>query len=229
MCHTPDLACVESRGNRERRSELETWGFRVNAPLLPPKPPSVNPAPDKVQRIILATLVGLGIVLTLAGLLEWLPYPDLVQRGGLFLVIYALLVAASWLPAGGLSQRVDKLLDDWVGKASSGWYGVMGIATFTKLELESILKSLRDFDPAHIDWSGAVMQWLMGFSLESLLNAVWASIWPFLLISNRGVAVAGTFIAATWAIYWCGGKLLPHGRIEAARERKLASKTKSNA
>lgn len=201
--------------------------------LSPPPAPTLDPGPDEVQRLLLVCVSVLGVAAIAAGsLLEWKEAP-LLRQGGWFCVIYAAIVASSWLPEGRLSVRVDRLLDRWVRNSGSGYYGLMALAVFVPLELASTWQALTGWEWSREAIGSAVMQWITGFSMDSLRNFISAMIWPGHLVPEYGVGRAGVLFAATWGLFELGRRRLPQLRFDPARrapgkEEKKKRKSRSS-
>lgn len=158
---------------------------------------------------MLGVAAGIGVALWLIGFLfvgtRWLP-----GAFGLFLVTHAGVVAAGSLPDEWISRRLDAVLDRWVrDKSGGGFYGMVALSVFVGLELQTL------FDPKDgllSGWrfvEGQVVQYLIGFSADSLKNMVMAMVWPWPMISRSGLVWTGGFVAACWGAFALGRAWLP--------------------
>jgi F0F1-type ATP synthase membrane subunit c/vacuolar-type H+-ATPase subunit K len=195
--------------------------------MLPPPPPALDPLPSTVQRSLLLGLLVVGIATFGAGLLIEARYGDLVERVGVFLAVYAVLVATSWLPPSVLTQRVDAALEKWVRGSATGYYGMMAFATFTHLEILSLFDAIVDFEPSMSALIEAPLKWLIGFSTESIMNFVWGFAWPGNLFQSRANAIGpGLVVGITWAVFALGAKVLPHASFQGGKRRPKKEKKK---
>lgn len=188
----------------------------VLAHAFPPPPPALDPLPSRVQQITLLRLFVAGLLAALAGMWLSFQHHELLQHGGFFLMTYAVVMAASWLPPSVLSRRVDRLLERWVRNSSSGYYGVMALATFAQLELASVLDSIAGFEFAISKLREFAIQTAIGFSREAVMNFVWAMAWPWKLMPEHGLWPAAILVAATWGVFRLGREVLPHTMLQAA-------------
>ncbi len=209
----------------------------VGPPILPPPPPAIDPRPTPLQQRVLLALLAAGMVLLVLGYAVDVRHAALVRHAGFFLVCYVLVVSASWLPQGLLSRRIDRFLDRWIANGASGFYGMMALSTYVRLELASLWTSILEFDPDSHWLRDAIVQSLMGFSLASLKNFVAAMAWPATLFGKGGSGFAPVAtIAACWGAYELGRRVLPQETLRrkiekqqqkqrAKRERKASSST----
>ena len=180
--------------------------------VTPPPPPRFDPRPTLWQQRLLLLLAGVGLALAAAGHAFELEVSKLLQRGGLFLVCYAAVVATSWLPPSVLSRRIDAFLERWVKNGASGFYGMMALATYAHLELGSLAKSIAGLELS-LDWvTDVAIQAAIGFSIDSVMNFVWAMAWPATLWGrgNMGGIAPTVLIAVSWGVFELGRRYLPH-------------------
>lgn len=190
----------------------------------PPTPPRFDPRPTPLQQRLLLGLFGAGAVLALVGYLFDFGLARLLQRGGWFLLCYAFVVGTSWLPPSILSRRVDAFLDRWIKTGATGFYGVMALATYAHLELRTFVESVVEFEFGSDLVRDTLMQWVMGFSVDSLKNFVMAMAWPATLWGKQATGLAPVIlVAASWGVYEIGRRLLPQ------RERTEATTSKASA
>lgn len=207
-------------------------------PLPPPQsPPEPIPAPGSAremmtrgiglseeQRLVLAVFAGAGLVLCIAEFFiadDWLP-----GLFGMFLIVYAAIVVAGSLPAHWISARLDDVLDRWVrDRTGSGFYGMVALGHFAHAELHDVIGGLSS------GWGliqGSVVQYLIGFSLESLANMISAFLWPFRMFSAEGAIPTLVFGLACWAVFQVGRNFLPVPDLSKPEkpEDPMAPKTK---
>jgi hypothetical protein len=219
----------------QNQSPLDQASPQASAPLVqepqplvqPPPPPALDPRPTPLQYRILLTLFGAGLVAFVSGLLMSTREAMLVQRGGVFFAVYALVVAASWLPPSVLSRRIDATLDKWVRGSATGYYGMMALATFVHLEIGSLFDAVTGFEFSVAAVRDAAVQWLIGFSQESIMNLVWGFAWPGNLFQARADAMLpGILVGITLLIFRACGRLLPHANFQGPKKYKKKKKKK---
>lgn len=191
----------------------QTAAESVYVPV-PPPPPRFDPRPTMLQQRLLIAFVSVGAIVVTLGYALDVSFARTLQRGGLFLLCYAGVVAASWLPASVLSKRLDAMLDRWVQHGASGYYGMMALATYVHLELRTVYESTLEFEFDSGFVRDALMQWVTGFSIESMLNFVKAMAWPGMLWGKQAAGLAPVIlVAATWAAYELGRRFLPQPKM----------------
>jgi hypothetical protein len=206
-------------------SELADAPVRLPPLAVPPPPPALDPLPSPLQRSLLLGLLIAGLATFLVGLMIDARYGHLVERVGVFLVVYAVLVAASWLPPSVLSKRVDDALEKWVRGSATGYYGMMAFATFSHLEIRSLFESIAAFDFSMSALVEAPMKWIVGVGLDSIMNFVWGFAWPGNLFQSRASAfAAGLVVAVTWGVFALGSRVLPHANFQGGKRRPKPEK-----
>lgn len=140
---------------------------------------------------------------------------------GCYLLLYATLVtlqsgALDWV-GPGIRQRLGKA----VVSRGVGFYGCMTLARFLQLELHTLVENVTDFEFTRTQFTGMALEWLTGFSADSLRNSIEAFIWPARLLGNHGFALAATVLAGTWALYAVGSRAFPdlHRDLEDGQGR----------
>lgn len=174
--------------------------------------------PSHGQLALLALLGSAGLLVT-AVALALLRY-DALLLVGLFLCSHAVIVAASWLPGGVLSARLDQKLDKWVADVGGGYYGLMALAMFLGLELQSLWSDVWDFDFSASAIGSAALPWIIGFSIDSVVNGIKAAVWPALLFVEAGAIGALAVVGLTWAVFAVGSKLFPQPSFLLEKRRK---------
>lgn len=170
---------------------------------------------------LLAALVVAILLLRRSGLAPQVLQHDLVPLWCSFVLTYVGCAAISLLPAP-LGQRVDGLLDRHLLRWGSGLYGVVALAVFLRLEILSFIEALGDWQGSDALVRSLVRDWLIGFSLESLRNAISAVTWPVSVLLRHGwQGLAGFGIAAS-AVFALGRRMLPgeHARVEKVDSEK---------
>lgn len=180
-----------------------------------PTPLRVQPPPSARQRQALVVLAAAGTITLGLGLAFSGPTAALVQLFGAFLATYALVVASSWLPSGTVSARVDRFLDSWVSDVSSGFYGLVALASFGMMEAADLLDDLAAFDLGNLAIGEWLIPWLIGFSIDSVMNMIWSGLWPLRLASEQGMPATAVFAALAWGVFWLGSRLFPVAPLAA--------------
>ena len=189
-----------------------------------PAVPVVAQAPPTHGQVALLGLFGfVGLLLALVGFAQ--EAFGAVLLVGLFLCCHALIVAASWLPHGVLSARLDAFLDKWVSDIGGGFYGLMALAMFIGLEIDGFWSDLWDFDFSAGAIGTALLPWLLGFSIDSILNGVKAAAWPGFIVSQVGTGGALATVAVAWGLFVAGSKVFPQPRFLTEKRRKRKGTT----
>jgi len=135
-----------------------------------------------------------------------------------FVLTYVGCAAISLLPAP-LGRHVDRLLDQHLLRWGSGLYGVVALAVFLRLELLSFADSLREWPGGGSFWRGLFRDWLFGFSMESLRNAISGVTWPAAIVTRHGWQGLVGFGLAAAAVFGLGRRLLPREHVRVEKER----------
>lgn len=185
---------------------------------LPPPPPPIDPRPSRLQQQVLVALAAAGLLLLLAA---WLlpAAARLLNLAGAFLCCYAAVVSASWLREGVLSRRIDRFLDRWVQSRASGFYGMMALSVYLRLECVALLDALQEFDPGGSWIRDLLLERLLGFSLQSLKNVVQALAWPGGLFGSRNGIWPLLAVACCWLVYEGGRRVLPQATLRDRPQR----------
>lgn len=192
-------------------------------PAAPQSLPVAYQPPTHGQLGLLAGYLLAGAVLALLG-------AALGGRGGaagwhlgLFLCCHAGIVAASWLPPQVLSRRLDAWLDRWVADVGGGFYGLMALSLFVGLEVAALVEDVRGFELSLGRMAEAMLPWLLGFSLESLMNSLKAIIWPVFLLSALGTTGALVTAGLAWGLFALGARVFPQPAFLTARRPRKSS------
>ncbi|WP_395794070.1 hypothetical protein [Aquimonas sp.] len=186
--------------------------------------------PHRAALILLPTLAASAVALLLARRLlpehALLDHP-LLPLWCVFVFTYVGAATLSLLPAP-LGRPIDRMLDRHLSQWGAGVYGLIALSFFLRLELLSLIEGLRETREG-AEWvQGMLREWLIGFSVESLKNAISAAIWPTRIIAAHGVQSFLLFFAAASAVFELGRRVMPEqqARLEqdTPRERKKASR-----
>jgi hypothetical protein len=157
-----------------------------------------------------------GLALLLPATLGWLPSEGLSGFVGCFLAVYATLILLQQAPDAWFGRRFRARLHAAIASSGVGFYGVLCLARFLQLELHDLLDAARDFEFGLGQLGGIVRDWLIGFSVQSLMNSIKAMLWPLMIFSEFGWQRAGPLMGSLWLLYRFGGWLFPelHRQIE---------------
>jgi len=161
-------------------------------------------------------LAGIGLVLVTLSIIGVVPAKSISGFIGCFLLLYGALIVLSRPFFSSLGRTLQARMHKAIVSSGVGFYGVMTLARFLQLELHDLLADLADFDPAQLQVRGLVMEWLIGFSVQSLMNSIDAFMWPLKLIQAHGLPGAGIVAGAAWGLYALGARVFPdvHSAIE---------------
>jgi hypothetical protein len=128
-------------------------------------------------------------------------------------------------PASVLHWSRDWLVRLWITKGG-GFYGLGYVITFVTLEIRAISGDFGGGGDIGDFITSQVVQYIIRFSVESLLNAVFAVIWPVYLLQWAGglgiVVLIGAYAVFRLVIYPFLANWIPE--LEEARKAKAASK-----
>lgn len=174
-----------------------------------------NQAPEAFGRWrigLLATLVAIGGVL----LLDWsLPgTAPLWRLAGAALLVYAVFVGLAWFPAPWLSRRIEAQFEGWIGHGHGGFYLVVAIAHFLLAEFADARAQLAEWVSLDEAVRDSLWRLLMGFSIESVMNLLWASLWPWMAIAEHGLLPTAVFAGAGYGLWWAGRLAFGETRLD---------------
>jgi hypothetical protein len=193
---TPPGPASDGSADLERQARTARW-------LLPAMAAGV-------VALLLARRAGMG-----GPLLE---HP-LLPLWASFVLTYVGCTALSLMPAP-LGQRLDELLDRHLQSWGSGLYGVISLAVFLRLELASALESWGNVSGMDRLWRNLLWDWLVGFSMESMRNAISAVTWPLPVLREHRWQGLLAFMLACSVVFALGRRLLPerHRRLDTDAE-----------
>ena len=84
-------------------------------------------------------------------------------------------------------------------KHGGGYYALLAVGTFVYLEVQSIIESFSQSEGLEDFVRSEVVETLMTLGVETFMNTVFASIWPFMWIRWMGLETA---------LLWGGGGYL---------------------
>lgn len=155
--------------------------------------------------VVLVAGLGVGVA-ALAGLL---PSRDIGLFCALFLILYAGIVGLSRLPASVLGRSIDRRLEAWVASSGRGFYGLLAGVRFLQLELASMAQALAEAVQGAASWKQYAMEWVTGFSLESMSNLISGLLWPLKMVGSLGVYAAALWLVPLWLVYALGARAFP--------------------
>lgn len=170
--------------------ETETQSPSIPKPVIPPLVPR-----QSGSRLALAGIVFAGTGIGFGQGRGWFSTP---LAGYAFLTVAVAVMGYglfSLLRSGGVKRGAAAKIQQFGG----GTWGVGAFITWLILEGRSLAG----------DWTGApdaaafmdrrAIEWLMGFSGDSIRNLIQAAIWPFYWLGNGGWWIA----AGVGALAWC--------------------------
>lgn len=162
----------------------------------------------------------IGLVLIGLGVFGVLPEDGLSGFVGCFLLVYAALILLQHPRAARIGAAAQRRLHAAVASSGVGFYGVVCLARFLQLELHDLIEGAADFEATRGQLMSILREWLIGFSMQSLMNSIEAMLWPWKLIAAHGMAQAALVFGPLWAMYRFGAWLYPelHRQIEAESE-----------
>jgi len=126
-------------------------------------------------------------------------------------------VALTFLAAAMIFKRADDIPTDhpnallrWVGdrvdrlgdRFGVELYGLMGLTTFLRSEVQSLSSSTVSLAEILASPIAGLVQWFISEMIESIMNAIWAAMWWLPLFANLSWELGVAVIAAAWAVLW---------------------------
>jgi hypothetical protein len=120
----------------------------------------------------------------------------------LWLVVAVVLTSAvrvGWrvVRGGRAAGHVRRRTRSMVQRLGSGAYGVVGLATWLFLEAQTLAGDVAKATGLMDFIEQKSFSWLIGFSVDSVLNAVWAGIWPIYWFKDHPLVI-GLVFALAW-------------------------------
>ncbi len=88
----------------------------------------------------------------------------------------------------------------------SGFYGVGYILTFLYLEISAAISEISEFEFSVEDLAGQIISHLISFSIETLVNFIKATIWPFLVFTQFSDKVGIGIVLGAFVVYYLANK-----------------------
>jgi hypothetical protein len=136
---------------------------------------------------------------------------------GASLLVYAAFVWLAWFPFPWLSRRIEAQFERWVGHGHAGWYLIVAVAHFTLAEAADLWDALRAMGGLEDLAAHAFWRLLVGFSVESVLNMVWASLWPLLGVRDFGLRATALMAGSAYGIWWLGRRIYGEVAVDGWR------------
>jgi len=100
---------------------------------------------------------------------------------------------------GRAAAHVRRRTRSMVQRLGGGAYGVIGLATWLFLEAQTLADDVGKATGVVDFIEQKSVSWLIGFSVESVMSAVWAGIWPVYWFKDRPL-VMGLVFALAWGV-----------------------------
>ena len=150
------------------------------------------------RAALLAAIIVVGVALLAAPPLHPAAPVEVVRLAGATLCAYALFVLLAWFPTPWLSRRIEAAFEDVVGEGQAGWYLAVAVGHFALAEVADAVARF-GAAPTVEGWvREGIVEHLVGFSVDSFMNAIWASLWPMMVFRDHG----GPAVVALGALAW---------------------------
>lgn len=164
---------------------------------------------------ILATVAGIGL---LGWVIGYLSGDLMLTFMATFLAVYSAFMIVSVTDVPFLGPRVEAFIEEWVreeGKFS--FYGLMAATYFVKWEVELLIQEIRTFELTTDNLIGTLITRVLGFSLETLMNALSTLIWPVHAFTEYTLIPAIIVVAICWGLVRLGARAFftPEWMLEA--------------
>lgn len=103
---------------------------------------------------------------------------------------FAVRAAWTWVRTPGRRARAGDSLRARAASFGGGAYGIVGLGFWLCFEARSLMDSVQKASGVQDLVRESFLQWIWGFSADSIINAVWASIWPVYVLSRYGLIAA---------------------------------------
>lgn len=106
---------------------------------------------------------------------------------------------------------IDHVREIW-DENGGGFYAAGAVVTFLGLEAASFAEDLAEAGGVLPLLRDGVVDWFVGFAIESVLFAVTAAIWPLKWIDVFGLQQGLLVIGMAWALWWLGERAVARWR-----------------
>lgn len=183
-------------------------------PPIPVQPPPSGLLP----RIALLLVATVGVTLCV-GRPALGPVPsELVLLFGATLCVYATVVALAWYPLPGVSRRFEQTFEHVLDGQHSGWYLMVVLAHFARAEVATLLARPAGEFSLRNTLMGWLKDYFVSFSVDSFMNAVWASIWPIREVTKHGLWPTAAFALGVYGLYALGSRVFGEARLASDKE-----------
>lgn len=166
------------------------------------------------------------------GALSWLLWPQRVALAGLRLWL-PLWVATVFVYGFSNTDKPIPWLRKWLRytrfemfKIGGGYYAAVAAAVFITLEVQRVLDGIGVFFNSPSNWLSAVFQQFVGFSVDSVMNSIYAAAWPGFLTKTIGFSHAWWAIGPAFFLYWLALKVV---NVDESSVSKRGTKVKENS
>jgi hypothetical protein len=143
---------------------------------------------------------------------------ELARLVGACLLSYAVFVFVAWFPIPALSRRIEEKFEDLIDEGAVGAYLVAAVACFALAELELARASWIEWRSVDEALRATLVSYLTGFSVDSFMNLLWASLWPVRLFKDHGFWPTAAFAAALYGSCALGTRVFGETRFQPSRE-----------
>lgn len=193
---------------------------------LPPAPADPRPHAARfgvTRGLVLGAIVAVALALLLAPPLHPAAPVELVRLAGASLCTYAVFVLLAWFPLPWLSRKIEALFEDVVGEGETGWYLAVALAHFALAQSAQVFDDFAAAESMSSLVRETVIQHLIGFSADSFMNALRASLWPFFLMHEHGWKHALALALFVWGVWRVGRWVFGETPLDTLGERAAAA------
>ena len=176
---------------------------------IPPPPPATlhHARVERLLPVWAAAQCAVGLALVAWPTLSETAHAPVYTLVGVFLVVHASLLLSTAFAESPLARRALKTVGKHVINSGVGFYGLVTFSRFLHLEALDFVDGLQSGLPTTA--RELIKDWVMGFSIDSLMNTIEAFQWPWKLLLNAGWPVAAMALAACYLPYTMANRFLP--------------------
>lgn len=113
-----------------------------------------------------------------------------------------------------LSRRIEATFEDVVGEGQAGWYLAVAVGHFALAEVADAVARF-GAAPTVEGWvREGIVEHLIGFSVDSIKNAIWASLWPMMVFRDHGGPAVLALGALAWVLCRAGRQAFGETRLD---------------
>ncbi|MEQ8330348.1 MAG: hypothetical protein RH859_07815 [Longimicrobiales bacterium] len=101
---------------------------------------------------------------------------------------------------------IERVKDMWEDRGG-GYYALCAVLTFLFLEGEALVDDVLAADGIGDLIQGGIVEWLISFGLDTIMNTLLAAIWPVEWIDRMGVLPAALVAGALFGAWWAGSRV----------------------